>query len=210
MKLVSYNIHRGTDISNKPTLKRIIKYLKDLDSDIICLQEVLYHQFIKIKYSIGMDGVFAANVDNKAMKYGICTFSKNKIELNNHILLSSKKEQRGLLHIKSSIDNKDNFNIINTHLGLDKEERVKQIIEILNFKNELVGPTIICGDFNDKNISLGDYYDSAVYLNKCNTPTLPKYNARIDYIFVDKNYIPKEYIVDKVLFSDHYPIICNI
>ncbi len=203
-----------------------------------------------------MDGVFAANVDNKAMKYGICTFSKNKIEFSNHLLLSSKKEQRGLLSIKLLIDNKYHVNIINTHLGLDKEERNKQIIEILNFKDRLIGsiiicgdfndknislgsyydsavylnqyktPTlpkynarnfkdrligsiIICGDFNDKNISLGSYYDSAVYLNQYKTPTLPKYNARIDYIFVEKNHIPKEYIVDKVLFSDHYPIICN-
>lgn len=210
MKVVSYNIHRGTDISKKPTLKEIIKYLHDLDSDIICLQEVLYHQFLKIKSNLGMDGVFAANVDNKAMKYGICTFSKNKIEFSNHLLLSSKKEQRGLLSIKLLIDNKYNVNIINTHLGLDKEERNKQIIEILNFKDRLIGSIIICGDFNDKNISLGSYYDSAVYLNQYKTPTLPKYNARIDYIFVDKNHIPKEYIVDEVLFSDHYPIICNI
>ena len=140
MKVVSYNIHRGTDISKKPTLKEMIKYLHDVDSDIICLQEVLYHQFLKIKSTLGMDGVFAANVDNKAMKYGICTFSKNKIEFSNHLLLSSKKEQRGLLSIKLLIDNKYHVNIINTHLGLDKEERNKQIIEILNFKDRLIGP----------------------------------------------------------------------
>ena len=209
MKVVSYNIHRGTDISNKSTLKEMIKYLKDLDSDIICLQEVLYYQFIKIKSTLGMEGVFAANVDNKTMKYGVCTLSKSKIESSNHILLSSKKEQRGLLSIKLLIENNHHFNIINTHLGLDKEERNKQIIEVLNFKDRLTGSVIICGDFNDKNIDLGSYYDSAVYLKHYNIPTLPKYNARIDYIFVDKNHIPKEYIVDKVLFSDHYPIICK-
>lgn len=208
MKVVSYNIHRGTDISNKPTLKGIMKYLKNLDADIICLQEVLYSQFLKIKSFLEMDGVFAANVDNKVMRYGICTFSKNKIEFSSHVLLSSKKEQRGLLSISLYIDNKYNINIINTHLGLDKEERNKQIIEILNFKERLVGTVVICGDFNEKNISLANYYDSAVYLKEHSNPTLPKYNARIDYIFIDKTYIPKGYFVEKVFLSDHYPIIC--
>ena len=118
MKVVSYNINRGTDISNKSTLKEMIKYLKDLDSDIKCLQEVLYYQFIKIKSTLGMEGAFAANVDNKIMKYGVCTLSKSKIESSNHILLSSKKEQRGLLSIKLLIENKHHFNIINNHLVL--------------------------------------------------------------------------------------------
>lgn len=209
MKIVSYNIHRGNDINNLPKLQSIIKYLKSLDGDIICLQEVLYYQFLKIKSLLEMDGVFAANVDTKIMRYGICSFSKTKIKYSNHFLLSSKKEQRGGLVI--TVGNNDKYiNIINTHLGLEKEERNTQIIEILNFKNRLIGPSVICGDFNEKNIFLSNYYDSAICLNKYSEPTLFKYNIRIDYIFVDKNYIPQNYIVDKIKLSDHYPIICII
>ena len=208
MKIVSYNIHRGFDSKKVTSLKKIIKYLNKLDSDIICLQEVLYNQFLKIKSELGIDGVFAANVNNKTMKYGICTLSKYKIKSNHHVLLTSKKEQRGLLSINVNTGDIDNINIINTHLGLDREERNIQIEEILNFKNRLVGSSLICGDFNEKNIYISNYYDSAVYLKKDYIPTLPKYNARIDYIFVENIYNPKEYIVDKITLSDHYPIIC--
>lgn len=210
MKIVSYNIHKGSDIKKVPTLKEIIKYLKGLECDIICLQEVLYHQFIKIKSALEMDGVFAANVNNKAMKYGVCTFSKYKIKSSTNFLLTSKKEQRGALVITIDISDEENINIINTHLGLDKEERNIQILEILSLKNRFIGSSIICGDFNEKNISLNSYYDSAIYLKKYGEETLPKYNVRIDYIFVDKKYTPKSYIVDKINLSDHYPIICTI
>ena len=46
-----------------------------------------------------MDGVFGLHVNNKKMKFGICILSKNKIARSEHVLLSSKKEQRGLLSI---------------------------------------------------------------------------------------------------------------
>ncbi|WP_418889696.1 endonuclease/exonuclease/phosphatase family protein [Romboutsia ilealis] len=37
MKIVSYNIHKGMNANNVFTLNKIIKYLKELDADIICL-----------------------------------------------------------------------------------------------------------------------------------------------------------------------------
>ncbi|MGL5694129.1 MAG: endonuclease/exonuclease/phosphatase family protein [Peptostreptococcaceae bacterium] len=210
MKIISYNIHRGEDINRKQTLKEIIDYLDNLDCDVICLQEVLYNQFIKIKSSLEMDGVFAANVNTKTTKYGVCTLSMNKIKKSNHVLLSSKKEQRGLLNINISTEENYSLNIINTHLGLDKEERNTQIIEILNFKQGLIDTSIICGDLNDKNISINTYYDCAVYFKMDNLVTLPKYNARIDYIFIDKILTPRTYSVENTNFSDHYPIISLI
>lgn len=210
MKILSYNIHRGKDINKKDKIKQMIKYIKTVNCDCICLQEVLYHQFIKIKEALKMEGVFAANVNTKTTKYGICILTKYNIKRSDHIFISSKKEQRGLLCINISTNNKKSLNIINTHLGLDKEERNNQIAEILDFKNRLINPVIICGDLNDKNISINTYYDSGVFFKNINIATLPKYNARIDYIFVDKSLEVIDYKVDKVELSDHYPIICKI
>ena len=109
-------------------LFEVIKYLKSLDCDVICLQEVLYYQFCLMKLLLKMDGVFGLHVNNKKMKFGICILSKNKIIESDHILLTSKKEQRGLLSIGIG-----EVDIINTHLGLDREERQIQISEILDF-----------------------------------------------------------------------------
>lgn len=157
MKIISYNIHTGTDKDKNRTLRQIAKYLKSQNCDIICLQEVLYSQYRMLKFYLQMDGSFAENVSDK--QYGICIFSKYKILVRNHVFLTSKKEQRGFAHIKVKIEGDRYLNVINTHLGLDKDERVKQINEILDFISinlegniEDLAGNIVCGDFNEKNI----------------------------------------------------------
>ena len=102
MKIISYNIHTGTDKDKNRTLRQMAKYLKIQNCDIICLQEVLYSQYRMLKFYLQMDGSFAENVSDK--QYGICIFSKYKILARNHVFLTSKKEQRGFAHIKVKIN----------------------------------------------------------------------------------------------------------
>ena len=203
MRLVCYNIHKGMDEFRRVTLLQLIKYLKSLDADVICLQEVLYYQFNMMKLILKMNGVFAIHVHNKKMKFGICILSKEKIIKSNHILLTSKKEQRGIL----SID-RENEVIINTHLGLDSEERKTQISEILNFAKNKGKNIIICGDFNEENINLSSYKDVAKYLFEDRKATFNKW--RIDYIFCSKVTKVKSYQVDQVFYSDHFPIMIEM
>ena len=203
MRLVCCNIHKGMDEFRRVTLLQLIKYLKSLDADVICLQEVLYYQFNMMKLILKMNGVFAIHVHNKKMKFGICILSKEKIIKSNHILLTSKKEQRGIL----SID-RENEVIINTHLGLDSEERKTQISEILNFAKNKDKNIIICGDFNEENINLSSYKDVAKYLFEDRKATFNKW--RIDYIFCSKVTKVKSYQVDQVFYSDHFPIMIEM
>lgn len=203
MRLVCYNIHKGMDEFRRVTLLQLIKYLKSLDADVICLQEVLYYQFNMMKLILKMNGVFAIHVHNKKMKFGICILSKEKIIKSNHILLTSKKEQRGIL----SID-RENEVIINTHLGLDSEERKTQISEILNFAKNKDKNIIICGDFNEENINLSSYKDVAKYLFEDRKATFNKW--RIDYIFCSKVTKVKSYQVDQVFYSDHFPTMIEM
>lgn len=195
--------------NNVFTLNKIIKYLKELDADIICLQEVLYNQFAILKQSLKLDGVFAANINKPTLMYGIATLSKNEILDKKHMLLKSKGEQRGFLHtnIFSKIRSVD---VINTHLGLDKDERKEQLNQIVDFTNRLRKAKVICGDFNEKNIFISIFNDSAIYTNNQSIETFEKSNARIDYILVDKSLGIYKYKVDKINLSDHYPIIAEI
>ncbi len=209
MKIVSYNIHRASDCNNINTLNEIINYLSNLNCDIICLQEVLYHQFISIKSKLKMDGIFAINVNKPNLKYGICTLSKFKIENSTHLLLESKKEQRGILNIQIVIC-KDGMSIINTHLGLDKDERNTQINQILDYINTLPKRVILCGDFNEQNIFISNFKDSAILTNKYHIETFDKTKSRIDYIFLSEDIKIYEYTVEKINLSDHYPVIIKV
>lgn len=209
MKIVSYNIHKGMNANNIFTLNKIIKYLKGLDADIICLQEVLYNQFALLKQSLKLDGVFAANINTPTLMYGIATLSKNEILDKKHVFLESKGEQRGFLHtnVFSKICCVD---VINTHLGLDKDERKEQLNQIVDYTNRLRKAKLLCGDFNEKNIFINKFNDSAVYTKNQRISTFEKSNARIDYILVDKSLEIYKYKVDKINLSDHYPIIAEI
>ncbi|MGN1033289.1 MAG: endonuclease/exonuclease/phosphatase family protein, partial [Intestinibacter sp.] len=193
LRIISYNIHRGMDANNKITLFKIVKYLKKQRSDIICLQEVLYPQYKFMKLYLRMNGIFAENV--KSQRYGICIFSKCKIVEKNHVFLTSKREQRGLAHIKLKIDKNNYLNIFNTHLGLNKTERFKQIDEVLDFVKNINrnNKNIICGDFNEKNLSINNFNDASVELKKDNYPTFK--TSRIDYCFVDKDLAVNSYMV---------------
>lgn len=209
MKILTYNIHKGMDANNVLKLGKMIDYFKENNFDIICLQEVLNHQFLKIKKDLKYDGVFATNVNKPTILFGVCTLSKYPINYSSHVFLTSKKEQRGFLNIETKIDDLK-LNVINTHLGLDKEERYTQIDEILDYTNRLTGKNILCGDFNEKNLNISKFNDASVVLNLNCIPTFGKLWARIDYIFVDKRLDIKDYSVDKINLSDHYPVISKI
>lgn len=209
VKILCYNIHKGMDAKNKPTLLKMGKFIKKQNCDVVCLQEVLYPQFLILKKQLNMSGTFAANVKKPGMLYGICTFVKNKEFADHHFLLTSKKEQRGALCL-SLTDSNGHMNIINTHLGLDKEERDTQLNEILDYTSTLVGKKIVCGDFNQKNVNIGKFDDVAVIEGDQNQPTFWPTESRIDYIFIDKKLDSDSYKVDKIKLSDHFPLICKL
>lgn len=206
MKILTYNIHRAIDGNNKITLSKISNYLKEKDFDIICLQEVIYPIFAKLKLELKMDGVFAANVIKPELLYGICILSKEQIYKHEHVLLSSKNEQRGFL-CANILSEYYRLSVINTHLGLDKKERRIQISEILDYIYDIRGKKIICGDFNEKNISINGYNDMATYTNNQNLCTFYKSDSRIDYLFTSEIIQIDNYNVDNVKYSDHYPVI---
>lgn len=207
MKLATYNIHKGKNIENKYTLDSMIEYFNKSDMDILCLQEVLKSQHNKILEESSFNGCYQSNVNLKNDEYGIGIYYKDNINFHyiEGNLLTSKNEQRGFINAQIYVNNKL-LNIINTHLGLDKEERTIQIKEILKYCEELRGKIFICGDFNDMDIQLQNYYDTATIFSCEDTETFAPTKSRIDYIFISSNIRVFDYYVDKISLSDHYPV----
>ncbi|MDR0879739.1 MAG: endonuclease/exonuclease/phosphatase family protein [Clostridioides sp.] len=208
MRVITYNIHAGVNRENIPTLLKICKYLKKSRADVICLQEVIYPDYLVLKKKLRMRGVFAENAKKGPSPYGICTFVRKKSFCHHHFFLTSKGEQRGALCV--TFDNANGYtSVINTHLGLNEEERRTQMDEISNYVSSLVGNKIICGDFNEKNVVLSPYGDFALLTGEDGLTTFYPSNARIDYIFADSQMIPMRYEVENIKLSDHYPVIAD-
>lgn len=206
MKIITYNIHKGMDEFNKNTLDDLISFLKKSDANIICLQEVLKSIHYKIINDLGIEGYFLSTVELKNDNYGIAMYFNERINYVQGFYLTSKKEQRGFIHTELFLNNKL-VNIINTHLGLNEDERKKQLEEICSYANQLRGKKLICGDFNQLNVSIEEYYDLAKIFDCENIETFKPSKSRIDYIFMSKNLKPINYKVKFINLSDHYPVI---
>lgn len=206
MKILTYNIHRGMNENNENTLTQILSYLECIDADIICLQEVLGSIHKKILFHLKLNGYFLSNVNLKNDEYGISIYCKENISLVRGIHLTSKNERRGFIHLELFINNKL-INLINLHLGLNVDERKQQLEEVINYLNKLRGKIIICGDFNQINLCIDNYYDLAKLFDKENVETFKISKSRIDYMFISQNIGVKKYKVDFKNLSDHYPVI---
>lgn len=217
IKIVSYNIHSGLNKDMFPTLFDIIDFLRISNSDIICLQEVnesakVGFQVSSLKEELDMYSHFGANVVNFGLNYGLVTYSKYPIKSENHIYLSSDREQRGMLHTVVKVGSKK-LNIINVHLGLGKEERKVQLKELLEFINSIKDEAyIVVGDFNEGDVSVDERIlkDVAKELNMSNMLTFATGLDRIDYIFVSPLIEVLDYEVLIKNMSDHYPIVAKI
>ncbi|WP_438653616.1 endonuclease/exonuclease/phosphatase family protein [Romboutsia sp.] len=217
IRIVSYNIHSGLNKDMFPTLFDIIDFLRVLNADVICLQEVnesakAGFQVSSFKEELKMYSHFGANVVELGSNYGLVTYSKYPIKSENHIYLSSDREQRGMLHTLIKIDGR-NLNIINIHLGLGEKERKIQLEELLEFIKKLGNePYIVVGDFNEDSISLdkSELKDVAKQLEKSNILTFAVGLERIDYIFTSKNIEILDYEVLIKNMSDHYPIVARL
>lgn len=200
-----------------PTLFDTIDFLKQSDADIVCLQEVnesvrAGFQVSSFKEELKMNSHFGANVVNLGFNYGLVTYSKFPIKQEEHIYLSSFREQRGMLHTVVKVGYQ-NLNVINIHLGLDEEERDIQINELIDFIKKLGDEHyIVVGDFNQGGIEIDENIlkDVAKELQMSNILTFPTGLDRIDYIFVSSGIEIIDYDVLIKDMSDHYPIIAKI
>jgi len=130
-KIISFNIHSGTNFWMLPKLQSLIYFFKEQQPDILAIQEINEnqlrgHQFSALQKALQLNGQSAPHVKIGKGFYGIATFSRFPIVKHSHLLLPSKKEQRGLLDTVYKVDGQY-FHVLNTHLGLSNTERTDQI-----------------------------------------------------------------------------------
>ena len=215
LKIASYNIHSGKNLWMYPTLKSIISFLQEENLDIIGLQEINENnkrgkQVTTVKKNLRMEAHFGENLPLGDGYFGNATFSKYPIVERKYLSLPSSKEPRGLIDTKIKISSCI-FSILNTHLGLNKQERMEQIKAIKEYIKTLNQPFILMGDFNTKYIELDDYLvDSASKMRKEHLPTMMLSQNRIDYVFVSKDLEIIKYEVHTVKMSDHFPVVVEV
>ena len=218
LNIVSYNICAlpyYINILGNPNnrIDAIIKFIKNINADIFCLQEV-FDNSIRKKIINACKSTYEIYYSGKSSFYkmnsGLLTLSKFPIiyrksvpfyNLSGEDYLSNK----GVDYITVSLNKvgyPTKITVLNTHLNADAffslrvfclSTRMKQINQIINLLYKIKNTTILCGDFNtDFNIELMEQYNKIIHTTKNaihskRLVTFPEENRQLDYIFYLSN-----------------------
>ena len=153
MKVVTYNIHRARGMDWKVRPERIVQVLKEIQPDIIALQEVVADQIEYLAKELGLAFVFGSNDTLRGHDYGNLTLSRYPVQRSENYDVSFKaREKRGCLRTDLTV-NGGVLHLFHVHLGTSYFERRHQAIRLVSreviHNPELTGPRLLLGDFNE-------------------------------------------------------------
>ena len=228
IRVLSYNIHHGEGLDKKLDLDRIAQVVKSCNPDVVCLQEIDRNQkrsgnldFVaELEQRLAMKGVFESNYDFGGGQYGNATFTRFEIvsHKNHPLPVPPKIEPRGCLETVIRVRDKE-IRVLNTHWGLDTEQRRKQSAVVASILAEKK-PTLLAGDFNEHpdapGIStLASKIGDALTAKDAKVDVPESFRTkRIDYIFVSGEFAVREVVLLREpparVASDHLPLFAEV
>ncbi len=221
MRIATYNVHDCIGRDNIYDPLRIIGIVKDLDADIIALQEItLDHageilQLICVHTNMHVaDGtMFTRGIG----RYGNVLLCRNKIDsFRIHELPHPDRELRGVILAQIHWDGMP-LRVFATHLGLSRRERRQQIIHLAELCVEGGPPIILMGDLNvwHGGSELKPLTD--IGFSNCSERTFPTWPRPL--ISPDRIMVQQPVAIDTCerhiagkakIASDHYPLIAKL
>jgi endonuclease/exonuclease/phosphatase family metal-dependent hydrolase len=206
LHIASYNIHKGYCAKNKNfVLDEIRHAIRELDADILFLQEVVGHglrykghdhdhqatQFEYLAEEIWPHHAYGKNAIYDHGHHGNAILSKQAfVHTQNIDITQWQFSQRGVLMGKLE---KGIF-LLCAHFGLIGMERRYQLKELLQFIDSHIPidhPLIIAGDFNDWNLRLDKQFKASGFKeahSELNIKPAKTFPAKMPLLSVDRIY----------------------
>jgi endonuclease/exonuclease/phosphatase family metal-dependent hydrolase len=146
IKVMSLNLHKGMDQNGTKILDGDLALFNIEQPDLIALQEVL-SSHIKTFISAGYRVIYGPNLNLLPFHFGNVVLTRHPVLYHRHHYLPSQLEPRGVDEAALDIDGQV-VTVLNTHLGLQRNERANQFTEIQRIIECIPGPVILMGDFN--------------------------------------------------------------
>ncbi|TFV92357.1 endonuclease [Algoriphagus kandeliae] len=234
LRILTYNIYHGENpyAPGKTNLDSIAKLIKELNPDIVALQEVdsmtgrsesLYGRKVnlvdELAQKTGMKGFFAKAMDYSQGGYGEGLLVKNSMQfLRQPLPIPVGGEPRAAAWTSIELGNQTIW-MGGTHLCHQFEaNRSAQVQSILDFAESKNTPTIWMGDLNfspqnNEYQLINDKWQDAAKIADNESPTYQSSSeeGRIDYVWFSKNHFELvRYEVIHVPYSDHFPILVEL
>ena len=232
-RIATYNIHKGRGMDGSVRIERILRVLREVEADIVTLQEVVNHQertpeehqACYLAEQLGYFYSVGETRKHREAAYGNVTLSRWKFEAASHINLSvAGREPRGALRTDIRVGT-EILHVFNVHLGTAVRERRAQaqlIDQHLLKALDVPGHRIVMGDFNDWNHGLvSKTLSSEFHLTDLaqHLPRTRAYPALLPLVHLDHIYLDHELKIDKARFhrnrlslvaSDHLPLVADV
>jgi endonuclease/exonuclease/phosphatase family metal-dependent hydrolase len=155
IRIASYNTHGGIGRDGHFVPKRIADVLKEMDADIIALQEVEnratgFDMLAYLKGETGFEAIAGPTLLRRGADYGNGLLTRFKVMSVQRInLCVDRCEPRGAIDVELDCGGTP-MRVLATHLGLRPAERREQIQRLLRtLESDRPLPTILMGDINE-------------------------------------------------------------
>jgi len=155
IRVASYNTHGGIGRDGHFVPKRIADVLKEMDADVIALQEVEnratgFDMLAYLKSETGFEAIAGPTLLRKGADYGNGLLTRFKVLKVERIdLCVDRCEPRGAIDVELDCGGTP-MRVLATHLGLRPSERREQITRLLRvLERDRPLPTILLGDINE-------------------------------------------------------------
>jgi len=161
-RIVTYNVHKCVGIDRRLSPARIVSVLKEINADIVALQEVLCVQGRNseddqahfIARELGFHYRMGHNRELRGGLYGNLVLSRLPLlGSENHDISVAGREERGCLRVDVDLGKESKMHVYNVHLGTSFVERRRQarklISESILSDAAIPGPRVMLGDFNE-------------------------------------------------------------
>lgn len=152
----TWNIHGGVGTDGRYAPERIVDVLKEIDADVVALQEVASEQahenFLRdLERATGFHLVAGLLRQRRGSDFGNAVLSRYPVQSVEHIdLCVDNYEPRGALDVCIDIGLPTPLRVMATHLGLrpgERREQVRRILAVVERDNP--HPTLLMGDLNE-------------------------------------------------------------
>lgn len=234
LRIVTYNAHKCRGLDRRVRPERISGVLRELDADVVALQEVLSvegserqrDQARFIAEELGMEYRIGENRRLHGGAYGNVILSRLPIRAaHNYDITWRGRERRGCLRADVNVGENALLHVFNIHLGtafIERRHQGRQLVgpEILN-NAALVGARLVVGDFNEwtrglASRLLASHFESADirhHLRRARTypGVLPL--LHLDHIYYDRALELKSLSLHRsrtaLVASDHLPLFAD-
>lgn len=163
LRVATYNVHKCRGLDQKVSPARIVEVIRQLDADVICLQEVVnaplgppqFNQAEQIAAGLQeYTWAFGSNRPLHGGTYGNMTLTRLSLTAwQNHDLTHQQREERGVLQTDVELDSERTLRIFNVHLGTSYTERRHQgrrlVGEGVLAQTGISHPRLVLGDLNE-------------------------------------------------------------